>query len=648
MNSATRMTGAICFVLALLVALPLCAAAVESNVSGELEQQLETKRGTAEQIEAKREEAAKVKREAAEEARRESFAKTRANLEEEIAKLSLPQDTTPMFNVRQISISGNTLISTDDLLKNVPAIYNTSKKPLAKADSKDLYDFRVLQEVILQPGEPRQISSRTIQGFTQYLLSVYQAKNYAGVYVYVPSEAAKAGAELKDGVLPIAVLEAAVSEVAVRFYDPNQQLTEKGFLRKSAVEDWSPVKAGQPVNQKELDDFVNLLNLNPDRYVSAVVAKGATSGSVAVSYDIYEANPWHWFAQIDNSGTEDRQWTPRIGLINTNLFGIDDTFTTVYQAKPDSTYNDTYALYGSYDFPLMGPKLRLNLYGGYSEFDINPATGDFNFLGRGYFYGGLLRYNAYQAEGWFFDILGGLSHEKSKVSPFFGGLFVPEVASDVTMNLGTVGVDIHRETDMTNTSLTFDIVHDIGGGSDDDEFALARTDAKTDFTIYTFAASNSQFLDPNKVNRLSGTFRWILPDERLVPAKMTSFGGMYSVRGYHELEYVADGGILASLQYEFDVIKYEQTKEVSEPAKEKKPWLRKLAPLAFMDYGRGKIRNPVAGELGHEEFISIGPGLLVELGEHFSGAVYCGFPLESTEATDTGDGRVNVSLMMRW
>jgi hemolysin activation/secretion protein len=641
------MAWMVCFVLALLILLPLiCAKAVESNVSGELEQQLETKRGAAEQIEAKREEAAKAKREAAEKARQENFEKSRAKLEQEIAKLSLPQDTTPVFNVRQISITGNTLISTDDLLKNVPPIYNASKKPLAKADSKDLYDFRVLQEVILQPGEPRQISSRTIQGFTQYLLSVYQARNYGGIYVYVPSEAAKAGVELKDGVLPITVLEAAVSEVAVRFYDPNQQLEEKGFLRKTAVEDWSPVKAGQPANQKKLNDFVNLLNLNPDRYVSAVVAKGATPESVAVSYDIYEANPWHWFAQIDNSGTEDRKWTPRIGLINTNLFGIDDTFTAVYQAKPDSTYNDTYALYGSYDFPLMGPKLRLNLYGGYSEYDINPATGDFNFIGRGYFYGGLLRYNAYQAEGWFFDILGGLSHEKSKVTPSIFGTTTQE--SDVTMNLGTVGIDIHRETDMANTSLTFDIVHDIGGGSDEEAFNDAREGAKPDFTIYTIAASNSQFLDPNKVNRLSGTFRWILPDERLVPAKMTSFGGMYSVRGYHELEYVADGGILASLQYEFDIIKYEQSKEAGEPAKEKKPWLRKLAPLAFMDYGRGKIRHPITGEIGREEFISIGPGVLVELGEHLSAAVYCGFPLESTEATDSGDGRVNVSLMARW
>jgi hemolysin activation/secretion protein len=646
MNSATRMTWMICLVLVLLATWPLLyAGAVESNVSGELEQQLETKRTAAEKIEAKREAAAKAKREAAEKARQETFEKTRAKLEQEIAKLSLPEDTTPRLTVKEIRITGNTLISTDELLKNVPPIYNASKKPLAKAPSKDLYDFRVLQDVILQPGESRQISSRTIQGFTQYLLSVYQARNYAGIYVYVPTEAAKAGAELKDGILPITVLEASVTEVTVKSYDPNQQLVEKGFLRKSAVEDWSPVKAGQPVNQKELDDFVNLLNLNPDRYVSAVVAKGATPGSVAVSYDIYEANPWHWFAQIDNSGTEDRQWTPRIGLINTNLFGIDDTFTAIYQTKPDSTYDETYALYGSYDFPILGPKLRLNLYGGYSEFDINPATGGISFLGRGDFYGGVLRYNAFQGEGWFFDILGGLSHERSKVTP---SLFPAELGTDIKMNLGTLGVDIHRTNDMSNSSLTFEWIKSIGGGSDKEDFGLARIGAEPDFTIYTGAASHSQFLDPNKVNRLSGTFRWIGANERLVPAKMTAFGGMYSVRGYDELEFVADGGILASAQYEFDVVKYEQSKEIGETAKEKKPWLRKLAPLVFLDYGWAKIIHPTATEKEHEDFLSVGPGALIELGEHFSGAVYYGYPLKATEATDRGDGRLNVSLMVRW
>jgi len=561
-----------------------------------------------------------------------------------IEQLNLPEDTTPRYTARELRISGNSLISTDELLDKMPLVYNASDKPLKKADANDLYDLRAIHDIISQPGQPHEVSARTIQGLAQYILSVYQKQNYAGVYVYVPTEAIQEG-KLQNEVLPIEVLEAVVSEVTVKSYDPNQKEVEKGYLKKSAILDWSPAKAGRAASQKELDEFVNLLNLNPDRYVSAVVTKGAEPETLAVRYDIYESNPWHYFAQIDNSGTRDRQWVPRVGLINTNLLGIDDTFIAVYQAPVESDWDDNYSLYGSYDFPLLGPRLRLNLYGGYSQYDIRPETGFIDFIGNGDFYGGILRYNLLQIDGWFFDIKGGLEHVRSKVTP---SLFPEFLGSDVKFWLWGWGLELHRSSDMSNTSVGFDRWESMGGESGGDEFRRARTDAESDFSIYSFAAAHSQYLDPHKINRLSGTFRWISSNERLVPAKMTAFGGMYSVRGYDEFEFIADGGILASGQYEFDIVKYEESKEIGETRSEKKPFLRRLAPLAFIDYGRAKIIHPTATEKGHEELFSVGLGTIVELGDNFIGAVYYGYPLTPTDDTRSGKGRLNVGLMMRW
>jgi hemolysin activation/secretion protein len=571
--------------------------------------------------------------------------------EAQLAELKLPEDTTPRMTVRELHISGNSLVSTAELLKHIPLVYNASDKSLQEADSEDLYDFRILRDIILQPGPPRQVSARTIQGFTRYVLSIYQNRNHAGVYVYVPAEAVetKSPAQFKDGILPIQVLEAKVTDITVRTYDPNQNPTEKGYLRTSAVKKWSPVKVGQVANQKELDDFVNLLNLNPDRYVSAVASKGKEPNSLMVSYDIYEANPWHYFIQADNSGTKERQWNPRIGLINTNLFGIDDVFTATYQAPWDSHIDDNYSIYGSYDFPVLGPKLRFDIYAGHSEFDISPATGLFGFLGRGTVYGGTLRYNVLQTDGWFFDIKGTMENTRSKVTP---SLFPAFLGSDIRFWLWGAGVDLHRRDDMSDTSITFDQFRSLGGESSGAQFAMARTNASSIFGIYTTSATHSRYLDPNKVNRLSGSFRWIGSDARLVPAKMTVFGGMYSVRGYDEYEFVADGGILASAQYEFDLVKYDESKRTGEakenPEANKKPFLRKLAPLAFVDYGRAEIRNRVGIEQKGEELFSVGTGAIVELGDNFSGAVYYGYPLAATAATAKGKGRINVGLMLRW
>jgi len=564
-----------------------------------------------------------------------------------LAGLTFPEDTSQRFLVKEMRISGNDLISTAELLKKLPFAYKTSEQIKDKT-VEQVYDFRVLHDVILNPGQEREVSLKTIQGFTKYLLSVYQDKGYAGIYVYVPNAAVQ-GTALVDNVLPVEVLEGKIAEIAVERYDFNRQEMEKGFLKESVIKSWSPVKKGEVIQKNKVDDYVKLLNLNPDRYVSAVISRSAEPNALNLTYDVYEANPWHWYLQVDNSGTKDRQWSPRIGLTNTNFTGMDDRFSAMYQAPWDSGIDENYALFGSYDLPLLTPRLRLNFYGGHSEFNITPQGGPFNFLGRGSFYGSVLSYNVFQMDNWFFDVTGSISQENSKVTPTLG------LASDVDMDLWGIGVNIHRLDDMSNTSLTFNRIESMGG-SDRDVFDSARSNAVPDFTIYNFGAIHSQYLETSKVNRVSASFRWITSNERLVPAKMTTFGGFYSVRGYHEDEIVADGGLLISGQYEFDLVKHSESlkkpeaksEATSEETQDNKLWLRKLAPLAFVDFGRAKIKSPLVGEKGTQELCSLGVGTIAELGENFSAGIYYGWPLRGTDQTEKGDGRFNFSLLYRF
>ena len=568
-------------------------------------------------------------------------------------ELNLPVDTTTRLVVRELRISGNTLISTGELLEYMPAVYNASGQPQSQAESQYLYDLRTIQEIVLEPGQPREVSLRTIQGLTQYILSVYQANDYSGIYVYVPEGAIKDGNRLVNGILPINILEAPVSEVRIKYYDAERNEVEEGYLRRSALEEWSPIKRDKVASQKSLDYLVNLLNLNPDRHVSAVVSRGAEPNTLAIQYDVYETDPWHFFIQADNSGTNEREWAPRAGVINTNLLGIDDRLTALVQAALDSL-SENYSVFGSYDFPVMGPRLRLNLYGGYSEFDIDPESGPFSFLGSGTFYGAILRYNIYQEQNWFFDVTGSLSNEESEIDSSLSKLFGVDVfSSDIKMQLWGIGANIHHRDDMSNTSLIFNRVQNFGGSDQDafwDPYASpiptgARTDAERDFAIYTMAANHSEYLDQNKVQQLRGTLRWIEPSERLVPAKMTSFGGMYSVRGYDEYEIVADGGILASIQYEYDLVRHSQAVEPKTVANEE---VKKLAPLAFFDYGRAKVESPVPGEEKSQTLYSVGVGMAFEVGNNFSGALYYGHPLKDTDDTNSGKGRISASVMLRW
>lgn len=581
------------------------------------------------------------------EAKQEAATEVSAKQKLEIEQLNLPEDTSPRFTVRELRISGNTLISNDELLKNLPLVYNTSDKPMQQAEPGDLYDFRSLCDIVLHPGQPREVSRRTMQGLAQYILSVYQGRGYAGIYVYIAAQAIQGGVRLQDEILPVEVVEAIISEIKITSYNTEREQVEKGVLRSSVIETWSPVKVGRVVNKEALDYFVNLLNLNPDRHVSAVISRGSEPNTLTLGYDVYEADPWHYYIQVDNSGTEERQWAPRVGLANTNLTGIDDRLSALYQAPWESGIEDNYLFFGSYEFPVFTPQLSISVFGGRSRFDTAPEGGLLSFLGRGSFYGSTLRFNALQLNGWFLDFTNSISHEKSEVTP---SLF-KTLESDIEMDLWAMGVDLYRSDDISNASVRFSWVQSVDASSPD-EFNKARENAEPDFEINTLSAAYSQYLDPNKIQRLSGSFRWIMTDERLAPSKMTTFGGLYSVRGYEEDEVIADRGSLASFQYEFDIVKYFESEEGRENESNKvqnsELKLNKLAPLAFFDYGRAKIEDAVAGEKKTQKLCSIGLGLMVDAGDDLSAGIYYGWPLSSTDDTDKGDGRFGFSFMKRF
>jgi hemolysin activation/secretion protein len=175
----------------------------------------------------------KLEEKAKEQKKEDKKISTRKISSEEISKLNLPLDTSSLMTAKEVRISGNAVMSTEELLKDVPSVYNASDKPLLKADSESLFDFRVIQDLIAQPGPARRISARTIRGFVQYILSVYQDNDYAGIFVYVPTEVLEDN-KLKDEVLVIKVIEATVASVTTNYYTPENEKSEKSYLDDSA------------------------------------------------------------------------------------------------------------------------------------------------------------------------------------------------------------------------------------------------------------------------------------------------------------------------------------------------------------------------------------------------------------------------------
>ena len=119
-----------------------------------------------------------------------------------------------------------------------------------------------------------------------------------------------------------------------------------------------------------------------------------------------------------------------------------------------------------------------------------------------------------------------------------------------------------------------------------------------------------------------------------------------------EYEIVADGGILISGQYEFDLIdryEYQENRQADSGETWKSQlWLKKLTPLAFIDFGRAKIKSPVVGEQEIQELCSIGVGTKAEVGDNFNAGIYYGWPLRGTDETDRGEGRLHFTCVYRF
>ena len=566
----------------------------------------------------------------------------------------LPQDDTPLFSVRKIRLTGNTQISSDDLLYGLPAVYCTVPQTRKEAvDPNRIYDFRVLCEIIGSVGVERDVSQRTIEGFTKYVVARYQDAGLVGIYVYVNADAIDDQGQLTNGVLPVSVIEGRVADISMKWFDFEGQAKEEHHLRSQYIETASPARKGEVIRKKDLDTFTRLLNLNPDRHIAAVVSPSSEPNMVNLTYNVYERDPWHYYVQVDNSGTDERQWNPRIGLLNTNLTGNDDRLSAMLQADVESP-DENYAAFGLYELPLLTPRFRLGFYAGVSEFDITPEVtgGLVNFLGDGWFAGTTLRYNIAQVYDWMFDLTGRVSEETSRVERSLG------TDSDVDMTLVGFGFDIHRLTDTSQSSLSFERAENYGGDLQDYQDARSGTDP--DFVTYTLTAAHEQSIDPNRFHRISGRFRAVTSNERLVPAKMTTFGGLYTVRGYDEDEIVADGGILASLEYRFYLSQYlfgRTPTDQTEAGGGKSGRFRPLdvSLVGFTDYGRPRIEDPILGEFDTQNMWGVGVGAIIEVKTNFVAAIYHSWALRETEdatdgsiLTDAGDTQWNFSFLYRW
>ena len=347
--------------------------------------------------------------------------------------------------------------------------------------------------------------------------------------------------------------------------DPNENDPSSSVNRpehRRLVDD-VPVEIGLPVPQRALNDFALRKSRHPGRRVDVALAPADEFGGISIDLLVNEPKPWTVFYQLNNTGTESTDdWRHRFSFQHRQLTGRDDVLSIDYVT---AGFEDTHAVLGSYEFPVIDDVLRLRTFGSWNEYTAaDVGLPGFDFTGEGYDAGGQAIWTVAQAGDWFVDLLGGVRVEHAEVENEFAGTEASE-----SFLLLSGGARIARESPLSRVFLegTFERSVPRLFGTDESEVGeLGRAAADADFTILRGEGNAQLWLDPlfgatqtddpakqtlSSQIVMSIRGQAALGDSRLPPTFQSVAGGFYTVRGYRESFSAGDNMFLATAEYRF-------------------------------------------------------------------------------------------------
>lgn len=518
------------------------------------------------------------------------------------------------------------------------------------------------------PKNGVRVTPAKLREILEAILNFYLRMGHSGVYVYIPQESITATAPLsfKEDALRVKIVEGKVREVAVKYgtqkkwkpwtpFVGAEEAGEEGerprYVERAEarLQHWNPLQAGTFVQRKELEDYVNFLERRPGRSVAAVIKKveGEAAPSaeigkeIAIEIRVLDADPFTVYSQFNNTGSEStEELRLRLGLVHGNLFGREDSLSADFQSAASDEFDDNFGAFVSYDAPLWQPRWRGRVYGAYSEFQsadvLGPGT---PFIGEGYLAGGEISYNIWQQQRWFLDVFQGVEYQNSTVDTPFG------FTSEVDLADVTAGARLERTKGNWQVNIESKVTYNVSDAldfSDREDFSQSRIGSDPGYLLFNFRGQQT-FQILNGV-ALFQHFGAGYSEDRLVPAREFSIGGLNTVRGYEEFELLGDRGYFVSTEPRI-------TLNAFFPRLQKLSTRIDVIPI-FFDVGSVYVNDSVTGEDSSTTIYSIGGGGQLFFKDVFFARLYWGYALHDAgspqENTQEGDSRLHFDLTLRF
>jgi hemolysin activation/secretion protein len=440
-------------------------------------------------------------------------------------------------------------------------------------------DFRSVYQAYIG----KSITFKDLEDIAAAIKAVYKKKGCLSSGAYIPEQ------DIKQGEVEIRVIEGKLGEVRI---EGNRWF--KGELLKKYVH----LKKNELLDIFKLQRDMLRLNQNPDLEVFAVVSPGKGPASTDIVLKVKDSIPYHAGINFDNQGTRlVGKYRDSLVLRSTNLMGLFDSFSFNALITADSSGEfvsyavplDTYGTKAGLDLTFfkmrLGREYRdLNITGSTSI--ITPHVSRELSLSEDF--------QAYADAGIDIKVIKKKSAgelvtndqlrlpyaliDLAKTDTFLGGgqtVFSPRISASLEHLLGASSRG-HPSASRPGT----------GGAFFKYEQTVKRIQK---FFFSSFITARSQFQAASRT---------------LPSSEQIQLGGLNSVRGYPEGEYLADMGGTLNVEWAFPrAIKQLQ---------------RYLYPVVFTDMAAGLLKSTGSKENRHRFLMGAGLGLRFQFKSNLS------------------------------
>ncbi|MGH7198574.1 MAG: ShlB/FhaC/HecB family hemolysin secretion/activation protein [Candidatus Omnitrophota bacterium] len=443
---------------------------------------------------------------------------------------------------------------------------------------------------LVAPYEKRTLKLSEAKTLAEDITRFYRSKGYITCRAYIPPQ------KIDSNTLEIRVLEGTLGEVrvqGVRYFRTNALTRFVDGLKKKVLQ------------IQELEKRIIRMNLHPDREVKAVILPGDLVGTSDLLLDVDSRFPIHIGGEVNNFGTK-FTGTERYSfwVRDTQLLGLEDILAVRVQFG-----ENVYGIGAQYVFPIGPYDTQIGASFNRTTVEIGREFAVLDINGTAYSAKIFLNQPVLDTEHFDLGLTGGLEYKNVENSVL--GSF----SSRDDLRMVSVGVNVDEGDPYGRTFMTHDLIFGVPwlGASDKHDPMLSRAGAGSYFLKYQAAM--------NRIHPVGdSTFLYFklsaqaTPD-RLVSAEQYDMGGVYSVRGYPQSDYLADYGYGGSA--ELRVPCYFIPRDFKLPGTGAPLWNR-VNFLAFFDGAYGKVRNPGVGELRSRTYFGAGGGLRVDLPGNWS------------------------------